>query len=328
MTGNYFPSCRISSRPSWLQATLADIDQKMQNLTVNIPEEDESDSFAERAENYYRKRPQLLTLLQQLYNNYLSLADRYCLSLKTQSQIPSFHSDLDEDSSTDRTVSIPPYPDSDAESSLSYQTLNPILQKPTLTSDESIITELVLKSVDNEILLHELEIQSRYESESTRKIELQKSLLEVMESERLVLLNENARLGFQAAGFAEDNKGLVSEAVFMKRKATELARCVLKMRDDHRICLMSRRIGDLEGQIYGLERINKEYYEEMVRREEEKREVVKKVWLHVEKLKAENAKLKEEAVRGREGWGILKLWDRVKKLDLLCVCGSHSGKCC
>ncbi|XP_077220939.1 kinase-interacting family protein-like [Tasmannia lanceolata] len=319
MAGSCLQPCRIPAKASWLQPILADIDQKMQDLAVNHPEEDESDSFAQRAENYYRKRPQLLNLLQELYNHYLSLVDRY--SLKTQSLIPSFHSDLEDDSATDCTIIILPYSDSDSDSSLSYQTPHSIPLKQMQTSNEAIVTELVVKTVDKEILLLELEIQGRLESESTRMIELQKSLLEVLESERMVLLSENARLRFQVAVLVEENKGLASEGVFMKRKANELARYVMKMSEDHRFCVMSCKIGDLEGKIYGLEKRNKEYYAEMVRREEEKREIVKETWLVVEKLKAENGRLKEEAVRAREGLGISKWWDRVKKLDLLCVCG-------
>ncbi|KAK1296165.1 hypothetical protein QJS10_CPB15g00078 [Acorus calamus] len=63
-----------------------------------------------------------------------------------------------------------------------------------------------------------------------------------MESERIVLLNENARLGFRATAMAEESERLAAEVSFMRRKAGELARCVLKMRDDHRVCILSRRI--------------------------------------------------------------------------------------
>lgn len=303
----------------------------MQTLAPNIPEEDDSDSFAERAENYYRKRPQLLILLQDLYNRYLALADRYCQALKHSSQIPTVISDADDEliSGADRAISITnSYPDSDVESSLSFQPTFLFPPKSSLISTDGadpIVVELVAKTVDNDILLHELELLDRYRGESSRKIELQKSLLDVLESERIVLLNENARLGYRATAVAEENKGLASEAAFMKRKATELARCILKMRDDHGVCLLSRKIEDLQGQIHGLEHKNKEYYEQLVRREEEKREVVREVCFQVEKLKLENARLKEEATRAKEGWWkISKWWDRVKKFDLRPLCGSHT----
>lgn len=175
----------------------------MQAIARTLPDEDESDSFAERAENYYRKRPQLISLLQDLYNRYLNLADRYCQSLvKHQPQIPTLHSDLDDDviSTTDRPISIThSYPDSDTESSLSFQTAFPIpsSKTPFQSADDTVVAELVSKAVENEILLHELEVMDRYKGESLRKMELQKSLLEVLESERMVLLTENARLGYR-----------------------------------------------------------------------------------------------------------------------------------
>ena len=43
----------------------------------------------------------------------------------------------------------------------------------------------------------------------------------------------------------KENKGLASESLFMKRKAGELARCALKMREDHRVRMLSRKIEDL-----------------------------------------------------------------------------------
>ncbi|XP_058090378.1 kinase-interacting family protein-like [Magnolia sinica] len=329
--GSCLQSCRSSGKPAWLQATLADLDRQLQTLALNLPEEDDSDSFAERAENYYRKRPQLIYLLQDLYNRYLTLADRYCQTLKHQSQISTVHSDTDDDvNTTDRpiTINCNLYPDSDAESCLSYQPPPQLPAKNPLTPD-NLIAELVMKTVEAEILTNELEILDRQQVESGRKMELQKSLLEVLESERMVLLSENARLGYQAAAITEENKELASEAVFMKRKATELARCMLKMRDDHRVCMLSRKIEDLQGQIYGLEKRNKEYYELLVRREEEKKEIVKGVWVEVEKLRLENARLKEEALRGKDGWGrVGKWWGRVRKVEFVVpLCGSQHGRC-
>ncbi|KAJ4974962.1 hypothetical protein NE237_008136 [Protea cynaroides] len=333
---SYLQSCRsYSGRPSWLLGTMADLEEKMKALTSNLHEEDESHMFAERAENYYQKRPQLLALLQDLYNGYLSLADRYCQTVtktnrqqRNQSQFSAVHSDTEEDSSI---------VDSDAESSLSYQTPPP--STAAASDHNALVAELVAKTVDYDILVQELSVLERSNTESSRKIELQKSLLEVLESERLILLNENARLGYRVNTLTEENKGLASEATFMKRKASELARCILKLREDHRVCLLSRKIEDLQSQIYGLEKRNKEYYEMLMRREEEEKKrnnkkqmMALEVCFEVEKIKLENEKLKEEAavtfVKGREGWmkwkrvSSLRVWERVKKLDSF-ICGSQ-----
>lgn len=40
----------------------------------------------------------------------------------------------------------------------------------------------------------------------------------------------------------EENKELSSESVFIKRKARELAKCVLKIREDHRVFMLQKKI--------------------------------------------------------------------------------------
>ncbi|KAL0335842.1 UNVERIFIED_CONTAM: hypothetical protein Sradi_4796100 [Sesamum radiatum] len=106
------------------------MDERMKMLTRKIPKEHSGDSFAARANSYYHERPQLLGLLHDLYNGYLSLADRYCQALAKNNQhqnrsysrccspIPILKFDetsqLDE-GDTGEVI------DSDAESSLSFQ---------------------------------------------------------------------------------------------------------------------------------------------------------------------------------------------------------------
>ncbi|XP_015079117.1 kinase-interacting family protein-like [Solanum pennellii] len=313
---------RSFSRPSWLLCTIADLDTKMKKLVVNIPNKGGADSFTERADAYYQKRPQLLALLEELYGNYLSLADRYCQTLaKNHHRQNSFHYDHDNDDQFDKEEKNgSEIIDSDAESSLSYQPPFPSTQAKF--EPDMIIADLVIRSVDCEIILHELSQVDKHRNESSRKIELQESLLELLESERLILLNENARLGYKVGSLMEENKGLSSESLFMQRKVAELARCMLNRRENHRVCMLSRKVEDLQGQIYGLERRNNEYYEQLLKHEEEKRSRSKMG------LKG-CFKVPEEAVVGnvkkgeqqREvGKKVPKFWDRVKKLDVfLCA---------
>jgi hypothetical protein len=51
-----------------------DMDSKIK-LMIRIIEED-AESFAKRAEMYYRRRPELMTLLEELYRAYRALAER------------------------------------------------------------------------------------------------------------------------------------------------------------------------------------------------------------------------------------------------------------
>lgn len=308
-------------------------------LGMNLRGEGNDDSFAKRADGYYQQRPQLLALLQDLYNGYLSLADRYCQALakthhyrRYSSPIPSLHFTDNEDVDQEDNVDS-----SDAESSLSFQA--PLPQAKV--DPDMIVADLVIRTVDCEIILHELAQVERRNTESSRKMELQRSLLDVLESERLILLNENARLGYQVSALVEENKGLASESLFMKRKAADLARCLLKMREDHRVFMLSRKIEDLQGQIHGLEKRNREYYEQLVKHEEEKRNKMKVKSLGSFKgcfqvhgdvtswvnngSSASPPTVKKIGQHGNgngNGNGGSKLWGRVKKFDIF-LCGPY-----
>ncbi|XP_042514726.1 protein NETWORKED 1D-like [Macadamia integrifolia] len=59
----------------WLQENLTDMDTKVKAM-IKLIEED-ADSFARRAEMYYRKRPELMKLVEEFYRAYRALAERY-----------------------------------------------------------------------------------------------------------------------------------------------------------------------------------------------------------------------------------------------------------
>ncbi|XP_047328780.1 kinase-interacting family protein-like [Impatiens glandulifera] len=213
-------SACIFPKPPWLLSTLHDLEGRMKTLSlirnidkekdeINIAEEEveAENTFSERAEIYYLKRPQLLNLLHDLYNNYLSLSDRYCQT------ITKINRDIVDISTNDY--------ESDVESSLSHQS-------PSSSLDmDMIMAELVMRMVENDVIVQELNITEKKWGESLRKTELQTSLLEVLESERLILLSENSRICVRANAMA-------SEA-------------------NHRMYMLSRRIEDLQEQIRNLQ---------------------------------------------------------------------------
>ncbi|CAA7394793.1 unnamed protein product [Spirodela intermedia] len=59
----------------WLQENLKDMDIKV-SLMIRLLEED-GDSFARKAEMYYKKRPELMKLVEEFYRAYRALAERY-----------------------------------------------------------------------------------------------------------------------------------------------------------------------------------------------------------------------------------------------------------
>ncbi|KAI3730368.1 hypothetical protein L1987_61538 [Smallanthus sonchifolius] len=234
---------RFLSKPSWLLLSISDMEDKIQAINVD----DKPDTFGERADFYYRKRPEVLALIQDLYNRYLYLADRYTRTLTKQP--PQQHEQICD---------------------------NNTIEKPD--TSELVISELVMRFVEYEFAVEELQALDMVQEESRKKIELQKSLLELLETERVVLTNENSRLA--------------SESLFMKRKAGELARCVLLERsEDQRVFVLSRKIDDLQGQIYELEKRNKEYYERLMKHHvEEKGNEEKKsnISINIKRLMVKN----------------------------------------
>ncbi|KAL2469844.1 Protein NETWORKED 1D [Abeliophyllum distichum] len=59
----------------WLKENLTDMDAKVKSM-IKLIEED-ADSFARRAEMYYKKRPELMKLVEEFYRAYRALAERY-----------------------------------------------------------------------------------------------------------------------------------------------------------------------------------------------------------------------------------------------------------
>ncbi|KAM0064601.1 putative protein Networked (NET), actin-binding (NAB) [Helianthus debilis subsp. tardiflorus] len=59
----------------WLHSTLAELDEKTEAMLKLI--EEDADSFAKRAEMYYKKRPELISIVEELYRAHRSLAEKY-----------------------------------------------------------------------------------------------------------------------------------------------------------------------------------------------------------------------------------------------------------
>lgn len=305
-------------------------------LAVSTTEEEMGDTFAERAESYYQKRPQLLSLLQDLYNGYITLSDRYIQTLakhKHHSRHSSQVSTVDEGFSDQEEVSGVSNIDSDMESSISYQPMMMmpiVLPRSSMLDVDAIVAELVIRNVEYDMLMHEVGVMERKNCESSRKSELQKSLLEVLESERIVLLNENASLSYRVNTLVEENKELASESVFIKRKAGELAKCVLKMREDHRVYMLHKKIEDLQAQIHGLEKRNKEYYEKLLRKDGQEdcnkgksgEGIALEVCVKMDKLRKFKWKDGSNSGKKFDGKKAPSLWKKLKNMDLL-LCGSN-----
>ncbi|KAK7337390.1 hypothetical protein VNO77_17961 [Canavalia gladiata] len=64
-----------TKRSPWLQSTLYELNEKTKAMLKLI--EEDADSFAQRAEMYYKKRPELVSMVEDFYRTHRSLAERY-----------------------------------------------------------------------------------------------------------------------------------------------------------------------------------------------------------------------------------------------------------
>ncbi|XP_030528253.1 protein NETWORKED 2D [Rhodamnia argentea] len=64
-----------TKQSKWLEQNLQDMEEKVQNVLQVI--EEDGDSFAKRAEMYYKKRPELISFVGESYKAYRALAERY-----------------------------------------------------------------------------------------------------------------------------------------------------------------------------------------------------------------------------------------------------------
>ncbi|XP_030532717.2 protein NETWORKED 3C isoform X2 [Rhodamnia argentea] len=64
-----------TKRSPWLQSTLSELDDKTEAMLKLI--EGDADSFAQRAEMYYKKRPELMSMVEDFYRAHRLLAERY-----------------------------------------------------------------------------------------------------------------------------------------------------------------------------------------------------------------------------------------------------------
>ncbi|CAG7866531.1 unnamed protein product [Brassica rapa] len=110
-----------TKQSKWLEQNLQDIEEKVQYVLKLLQED--GDSFAKRAEMYYKKRPELITFVEESFRAYRALAERYDhISTELQNanttiasvfpdQVPNFaiyhdHDDEDGDQKVDKRQNL------------------------------------------------------------------------------------------------------------------------------------------------------------------------------------------------------------------------------
>ncbi|KAK1555083.1 hypothetical protein Q3G72_021658 [Acer saccharum] len=64
-----------TKQSKWLEQNLQDMEEKVGEMLKII--DDDGDSFAQRAEMYYKKRPELINFVEDCYRSYRAIAERY-----------------------------------------------------------------------------------------------------------------------------------------------------------------------------------------------------------------------------------------------------------
>ncbi|KAE9611518.1 putative protein Networked (NET), actin-binding (NAB) [Lupinus albus] len=71
----WLESHSTTKRSPWFQSTLNELNEKTKAMLKLI--EEDADSFAKRAEMYYKKRPELISMVEDFYRTHRSLAESY-----------------------------------------------------------------------------------------------------------------------------------------------------------------------------------------------------------------------------------------------------------
>ncbi|CAH8254907.1 unnamed protein product [Arabidopsis lyrata] len=118
---------------------------------------------------------------------------------------------------------------------------------------EELVSQLMTANWEKDTAKHELQRREQKLQEASKTIDLLKKLVMLLDMEKEVALEETANLGYKLTSLLEE---LATEALFMKKEAVRLARCVLKMRDEH-----FHKVCHLQNQIYTLQSSRESVYE-------------------------------------------------------------------
>ncbi|KAF2283889.1 hypothetical protein GH714_016905 [Hevea brasiliensis] len=116
-----------TKQSKWMEQNLQDMEEKVQ-IVLKLIEED-GESFAKRAEMYYKKRPELIHFVEESYRAYRALADHISKELQNAnntiaSVFPEqvqFAMEDEEDNATHRFPKKPPEQKSQKQKSLRSQ---------------------------------------------------------------------------------------------------------------------------------------------------------------------------------------------------------------
>lgn len=197
-----------------IQYAFAELEEKTKQMLKLI--EEDADSFAQRAEMYYKRRPLLVDMIGDFYRNHRSLAEQ-CDQLKSSSSFPRMKSlggpTLSSLSSSSYVLSTC---SSESESEVDDPEPDSILETES-EHDNSSETELKRLREENEALKVELEVKDEEKREVIRQLSYTIDLLDkenrgLKKHAKEPAKREGSRGGFDVMKWTKE---IVSGKIFM-----------------------------------------------------------------------------------------------------------------
>ncbi|KAJ8427187.1 hypothetical protein Cgig2_012855 [Carnegiea gigantea] len=286
----WFDSHNTPKYSPWLRSTLAELDEKTKGMLKLI--EEDADSFAQRAEMYYKKRPELISMVEDFYRAYRSLAERYDqhrmdpinrVKSPLRHSMPEFKAEFGL-TSINSFGSFTEEAYGSSEESAESEVDDPEEDHDVVVveDDDEIENQfMAATSCDELIKLREELEQLQQENEVHRNLIKQKEEAEKLKTEMESLMLENMNL-------MEQTKKKDEEKTEMGRKLGEVKSELTKMGEE--IKQREKEAEKLKNEMESLMLENMNLMKQMKKKDEEKTEMGRKL----EEVKSELNKMGEE----------------------------------
>ncbi|KAI4301341.1 hypothetical protein L6164_034629 [Bauhinia variegata] len=290
-----------TKRSPWLQSTLTDLNEKTKSMLKLI--EADADSFAQRAEMYYKKRPQLISMVEDFYRRHRSLAERYdqvksdvgtrlmntwgapLSSAKYQSEKSFCFTDRSYDSFSDNC---------DVEDSAESEVDDPELEEETKSDNSTKEEGVPFVRVNDEVMVMREEVERLREENRTQKDQL---------NQKDSVNDEVMRLRTEIEKLREENmsqKYQLKQKDGLDDKVISLSKDIERLREENsaqkdKLNQKDAAIGEVMRLSKEMERLREEKSElkcQLMQKDEEKKEAIRHLSLAIDMLKQENMRMR------------------------------------
>ncbi|KAG5251791.1 protein NETWORKED 3A [Salix suchowensis] len=337
----WFDSHHTSTGSPWLQSTLAELDKKTKSMLKLV--EPDADSFAQRAEMYYKKRPELISMVEDFYRAHRSLAERYDqLKFDSGNRLPAtFGLPF---STKHRPENVDMHQTYDSHSEI-YEAGDFAESEVDDSEQDQIQVDEELEEIETPEEKKETHAEDSAESEvdddpeqDQFQVEEELEVLETAEEKKVGYIEDSAESEVddpeqdqideeleeietpeeKKVGYTEDSaESELREAIERLRGEKTISKDHLLQKheekreeknettvnsgmkeDDFSSVLYDVEVMKLREEIEGLGEENRIYREQLLQKDEEKREVIRQLCSAVEVLKLDNMKLRKCVARG------------------------------